>query len=248
MKFSTVIAVLCAWALNGALPASGYIDYYLPQGLKSRTVVAPQKILFSDIGTNKQLNAGGVQLINDADGCVLKGKSKDGKEWIVERDPIGLGGSLYQCDLDGDGQQDLLLVTNTGACGIAPSQQLCVILFDNKHAPRCFVMTGYYTETKRGLQDLVVPKGGKTPVLLQQQLVWAKTSGRDNSYWRWQSYRAQNGVFKPVNGVIGGVKMPCYVFYRNKGNTKVSPLSDLLEKQTKTQHNDAKEVSATAKR
>lgn len=229
---------LTSWAaLSSGLPAHGYIEDYLPQQVRQSMKRVTQKKL-ATIETNQKLQVASVALSNDTDGFVIKGKTTAGESWAIRRDPIGFGGTLYQADVDGNGQPDLLLISNTAACGIAPPRAIMVVLFDKQHLPTADEIVGYFNETadEKAIEDLVRLSPSSPPVLLQQHLVYAKVAGKDRNYWRWEVYRAVNGKFDPWQTSIAGCRFPCYVWYTDKANHKVSASSSTLEKTTKSEH------------
>lgn len=229
---------LTAWTpFSLSLPAHGYIEDYLPQQVRQSMKRVPQKKLAS-IETNQKLQVASVDLADDTDGFVIKGKTTAGESWVIKRDPIGFGGTVYQADVDSNGQPDLLLISNTAACGIAPPRAIMVVLFDKQHLPTAYEIVGYFNETRdeKAIEDLVKLSPSSPPVLLQQRLVYANVAGKDRHYWRWEVYRAVNGKFAPWDTTLAGCKFPCYVWYTQKANHKVSTSSATLEKTTQKEH------------
>ena len=219
-------------------PVLAYIEDYLPAGVLGKMKPISLKQL-AEVKPAQTLQLGNVKLSNQGDVFSLKGTSKSGKPWSLERDPIGFGGTLYQADLDRNGHPDLLLITNTAACGIAPPREVTILLFDKNGTPRGFRLAGYFNsdEKKNTIEDLVrLRGGGTTPVLLHQELVYATTKNKDRSYWRWVAYRAVNCRMEAWNVTLGSTPFPCYVWYTFNPNHRLSATKwAFLEKATKAE-------------
>lgn len=225
-------------------PAAAYIGDYLPAGVIGKMKTVPLKFV-AEVKPDQTLHFGNVTMSNQPDAFSLKGKNKAGNPWTFERSAIGFGGTLYQADLDRNGHPDLLLISNTAACGIAPSREVVILLFDNQDMPRGYQLVGYFntTDKDRAIEDLVhIVGGGMTPVLLNQELVYANTRNKDRHYWRWVAYHAVDGRLKPWSVTLGGTAFPCYIWYTQGPNHKLSGHADFLDRATRAEQKAVTEV------
>lgn len=230
-----LLGVLCA------APCKAAVDDYVPQAFRAAEVVPQKKI--AELKPEQKLRIGDIEVKNETDGFIMKGKTKSGLPWKFQQDPVGLGGDLFQCDLDRNGTKDLLLLRATGACGAAPYSELTVMLFDKNNLPHCYGMTGYFntTDNDKAIEE-VVRVGNRGPFILQQQLVYGPLRERSKNYWRNQVYKPSNSKLDVFRGSIGGTKVPCYVWYKYKPNHQVASYSATLDAATKSQHKEATEL------
>lgn len=235
---TTVMAATTAMLSVGA-PALAVTDNYLPKVLLGAKV-APQKKL-GEFKDNGKLQAGTVQISNSTKGgLVITGKSKAGAPWKVQRPWAELGGELYECDFQGNGGKDLLLMTGVNTTGTGAYSQLLVMLMDKDGVPNNYELVGYFnvTDDEKMLQD-VVKVGNVGPLLMRQEIIWGPNS---KNYWRNEVYRAVNNKLEAWKTSIGGVAFPAYVPFTRKPNHTVAPNSAALETQTKKDHTGAKRV------
>lgn len=245
LSLALTLALSSALIIGMSAPAGAYIEDYLPAGVVGKVKPISLKHL-SEVEPDQTLQLGNVTLSNQADGFSLKGKSNTGRSWSFEREAIGFGGTLFQADLDRNGHQDLVLISNTAACGIAPSRDVIVLLFDNQDIPHGYELVGYFntTDKNNGIEDLVhLAGGGMTPVLLNQELVYATIRNKGRHYWRWVAYRAVNCRMEPWNITLSGTSFPCYVWYTSEPNHKLSANWNLLEKTTRADQKGLSEVT-----
>jgi len=233
------IGLTITLALIATLPAHAYLQGYVPSGLQGRVEPIRQKVLLDEIKNDSEYSALGLRILNNEDGLFIKGKDASGAAWTVKTDYAGLGGSAYSGDVDGNGEEDLMILAGTGACGIAPPSRLLIVLFDKKKRPHPYETVGYMWHPHKGIQDVVRVKGIAGGVILQQDLTYVSGVTRDRSYWRWHAYQARDAQIKPLTGVIGACAFPTFVWYTQKDNHKTSAMTAQLERTTRSQQNDA---------
>lgn len=224
------VAVLC---LNAA-PAGAYIEDFLPGAFKSATRAVPQHKLF-EIEADQKKQIDGVEFANQPDGFSVSGKSAGGKSWSVKFDQVGLGGTVFKADLDGNGQQDFAAIVGTAACGIAPPSRLMMLLFDKDRVPHAYEIIGYFNAgpQDKAIEDIVTMGKNSGSVLINQELTWHSTKEKDRHYWRWSLYRLKDAHMVPLSGAFAGSVFPTYVWYTDKPNHKISRLTAILEKKNK---------------
>lgn len=239
------LSFLLSWgsAFAAVSPGSAYMAQYLPSSLVGSDLATSQKRLLAEINPGqKSVIAEGITMNNDADGLSISGTTKTGKQWAVSTDNIGLGGSLYQVDLDKNGAMDYVVLAATGACGIAPTTRLTLLMFNSDGIPMVFELVGYFEGGPRGVADIFVQHKNGEQFLIAQQLIYSKVANKDRNYWRWHLYKAKNGLLTDQVATINGTRFPLFVSYTNKANHQSSNLSSWLEQQTKSQHAKLREI------
>jgi hypothetical protein len=222
-----------------ARPASAYIADYLPQSLQGKARQIKQECVLKEIKNDMQTAVSGFDVANKEDGLFVRGKGKDGTAWRVKTDYCGLGGSIWRADVDGNGEQDLIVLAATGACGIAPPTRILTVLMDKGGKPHPYETVGYsYDADGTGCMDWVRIPGLDGGVMVQQDLTWVAGVRRDKSYWRFHLYKAKDAKITPLGGVVAGGLFPTFVWYTTEANHKTSGMRDVLERTTRTQQND----------
>jgi hypothetical protein len=151
----------------------------------------------------------------DGDGrAVIEGKDRGGAAWRVRLGALitSHGGRLYSADLDRDKVRDLVIVSPTGGNGLAPSNHLFALTFDEKGRPVPFEADGYFEEDARGIFDLLdTDRDGRA------ELLYMNFSG---GYWVTTLYEAQGGRMRRVEGAHGGRRYPLYTRFTNRPNRR----------------------------
>jgi hypothetical protein len=223
-----------------AAPANAYIADYLPQSLRARAKQIEQKCVLPEIKNDTTASIAAYEVANKEDGLFVRGKAKDGTSWSVKTDCAGLGGSIWTADVDGNGEEDLILLAATGACGIGPPTRILTLLMDHGGKPHPYETVGYsYDADKTGCVDWVRVPGVDGAVLVQQDLTWVTGVKRDRSYWRFHLYQAKDATISRLDGSVAGGTFPTFVWYTTNANHKTSNMVSMLERITRSQQNDA---------
>ncbi|HYK19176.1 MAG TPA: hypothetical protein VEV42_00460, partial [Pyrinomonadaceae bacterium] len=79
------------------------------------------------------------------DNFVIAGKDKRNHDWTIQ---LGLSYAcrFYEADLDRNGTRDAVVVSPTGGNGLAPTNHLLAITFDESGRPVTFEADGYFQE------------------------------------------------------------------------------------------------------
>lgn len=145
--------------------------------------------------------------------AVIKGKDKSGAAWRVQLGQLsGYGSHLYTADLDRDRVQDLVIVSPTGGNGLAPTQHLFALTFDEQGRPVPFEADGYFEEDERGIFDLLdIDRDGRAELLYMNF---------DDGYWVTTLYEAEGGRWRRVEGAHGRRTYPLYTRFTNRPNRR----------------------------
>jgi hypothetical protein len=124
----------------------------------------------------------------------------------------GYGSRIYTADLDGDKVQDLVIVSPTGGNGLAPSNHLFALTFDERGRPVPFEADGYFEEDARGIFDLLdTDRDGRAELLYMNF---------DAGYWVTTLYEARGGRWRRVEGAHGRRTYPLYTRFTNRPNRR----------------------------
>jgi len=145
--------------------------------------------------------------------AVIKGHDRGGAAWRVRLGNLsGYGSHLYTADLDRDTVQDLVIVSPTGGNGLAPTQHLFALTFDEQGRPVPFEADGYFEEDERGIFDLLdLDRDGRAELLYMNF---------DEGYWVTTLYEAEGGRWRRVEGAHGRRTYPLYTRFTNRPNRR----------------------------
>jgi hypothetical protein len=148
--------------------------------------------------------------------AVFSGVDRGGSAWLVEIFVSAHGCSLWQADLDGNGQQDLILHDYLRGNGLAPSSGLQILLFDEKRRPVPWSPRGYFHEDSLGIQDLVDLNRDGRAELVQMEF--------DDGYWITTLYEAKAAFWRRIDGQHGKRTFPVFTRFTSRPNhTAVIP-------------------------
>lgn len=145
--------------------------------------------------------------------AVIKGKDRSGAPWRVRLGQLsGYGSHLYTADLDRDKVQDLVIISPTGGNGLAPTNHLFTLTFDEQGRPVPFEADGYFEEDARGVFDLLdIDRDGHA------ELLYMKFG---EGYWVTTLYEAEGGHWRRVEGTHGRRTYPLYTRFTNRPNRR----------------------------
>lgn len=157
-----------------------------------------------------------VNLIEDEEenfGPIYSGEDRQGKAWSVQLgEKMGLGGNIFNADLDKNGIQDLLFIFPTGGNGLAPSSHILTLMFDSTGRPVPFEAEGYYDTEKMNIAELVdMDRDGRA------ELVYINY---DDGYWITNIYEASDGRWQRMKGQFGKRSFPLFTRFTNRANHK----------------------------
>lgn len=145
----------------------------------------------------------------------FSGRDVNGKLWEVHASPH-MAGSLYQADLDRDGQADLIYASLTGGVGMSPNAYLLLLLRDRDQRPVALEIEGYSNFDANGLDELLDLDGDGRAELVRQDY--------DDGYWVTSLYEFRANRAHRIQGSHGGRIFPLYTRFTNRGSrTPVTP-------------------------
>lgn len=175
----------------------GYFEAIADKPLPASLNIGPSGALITEVGDND---------------LVIAGKDRRNKEWSIR-----LGGSVrsyacrfYEADLDRNGTRDAVLVTPTGGNGLAPTNHLFAITFDERGRPLTFEADGYFEEADEKIFDLVdLNQNGRA------ELIYMNYS---DGYWITNIYEVRNARWQRVVGRHGTRVYPLYTRFTSREN------------------------------
>lgn len=206
--------------ISYSVPALTFFDSHLPLSSAETQKRIPMRHLAtldpSKLISSLKVGARTVQLsTNSEEDLVLSGQADQGT-WSVKLNNIYamLPSELYQADLDGNGQQDLILLRPTAGNGLAPSQHLLVLSFDQQGQVTPWQVEGYFSTDKRGIVDFVDLNGNG-----RAELVYMSYG---NGYWQTDLYEAHLGKWQQIQGKFAGQSYPLLTRFTHKPNHKIA--------------------------
>jgi hypothetical protein len=170
--------------------------------------------------TIKELSGGvsGIKVTHIEDeeenlGPIFSGKDRQGKLWSVQLgEKMGLGGNIFNADLDKNGIQDLLFIFPTGGNGLAPSSHILTLMFDSTGRPVPFEAEGYYDTEKMNIAELVdMDRDGRAELVYMNY---------DDGYWITNIYEASGGRWQRIKGQFGKRSFPLFTRFTHRPNHK----------------------------
>jgi hypothetical protein len=210
-RLAIVLTVSLGFAFGSTTAARAFARGYLPlsDGELSRQVrQRPIPIKFEP---GARAEFGGISIsLKDDNLLLISGADAAGKPWTCYAQWSTLGGAFFTADLDRDGTQDLIYVSNTGGNGLAPLTHLLTLLFDTSGRPVASAMDGYFGYDATGVEDLIdVNNDGRTELVRQSF---------DDGYWVTSLYEAKGARWVRVQGRYGGHSYPLYTRFTNRPN------------------------------
>jgi hypothetical protein len=175
----------------------GYFEAIPDKPLPARINIGPSGATLTEAGDND---------------LVIAGKDRRNKDWSIR-----LGDSVrsyssrfYEADLDRNGTRDAVLVIPTGGNGLAPTNHLFAITFDERGRPLTFEADGYFEEVDEKIFDLVdLNQNGRA------ELIYMNYS---DGYWITNIYEVRNARWQRVVGGHGTRVYPLYTRFTIREN------------------------------
>jgi hypothetical protein len=214
-------AFLLTICIATATPAF-QIEHYTPLTTAELGKPFPLKHIadYEKARTIKELSGGvsGIQ-VNQTEaeeknfGPIYSGKDRQGKLWSVQLgEKMGLGGNIFNADLDKNGIQDLLFIFPTGGNGLAPSSHILTLMFDSTGRPVPFEAEGYYNTEKMNIAELVdMNRDGRAELVYMNY---------DDGYWITNIYEASGGRWQRIKGQFGKRTYPLFTRFTTRPNHK----------------------------
>lgn len=206
-----VLTVSVGVAFGSTNAVRAFARNYLPLSdgeLSRRVRQRPIAIAFKP-GAHAKL--GGVSIrLKDHNLLVISGVDASGKPWTCYAQWNNYGGAFYMADLDRDGTEDLIYVSNTGGNGLAPPTHLLTLLFDTSGRPVASEMDGYFDYDAKGVKDLIDLNNDGRAELVRQSF--------DDGYWVTSLYEAKGARWVRVQGPYGDRSYPLYTRFTNRPN------------------------------
>lgn len=228
LKRLVLSALFASYSLSFA-PAHAFFADYLPGELAKHTTMFAQKLVKEDIGHDWSAELiPGVSVKTNENKITISGTAKNRENFTVDVGEDYMDGSCYLADVDKNGQTDLIFYFTNGSCGLSTAT-VSIVMFDDEGKPHAFEDLSRIDADKNGVMDLVVAPDGKGALLIHQDMVQRSTPKRDFTYWRWSVMQARNCKMVELKNIYG-TPLPCYVFFTQKPNHKLSAIAPILEK------------------
>lgn len=173
----------------------------------------------SDKSLPTKLNIGpsgaNVDMTND-DILIISGKDKRGRDWSVQPPVSAVDDAcrFYEADLDRNGIHDAVLIFPTGGNGLAPTNHILTITFDEQGRPVTFEADGYFQESDGKIFDLVdLDRNGRA------DLIYMNFS---DGYWITNIYEIRNARWRRISGRHGNRSYPLYTRFTIRENHKLT--------------------------
>ena len=154
--------------------------------------------------------SGATVRITDEDDLEITGKDKRARQWSIQLGVPSYGCRFYEADLDKNAMRDVVIVFPTGGNGLAPTNHLVAITFDEEGRPVTFEADGYFQETDGRIFDLVdLDQNG------QAELIYMNF---DSGYWITNIYEVKNARWHRKQGRHGNRIYPLYTRFTLKEN------------------------------
>lgn len=216
-----LIASLMLTSLCYSNLSLAFFDSHLPLSTTETKKRIPMRHLAtldpSKLLSSLKLGSQTVQLrINADEDLVLSGQMAQRGSWSMRVGSIStmFPTEAYQADLDGNGQQDLVLLKPTAGNGLAPSQHLTVLSFDQKGQVIPWQIEGYFTTDQQGIVDLLDLNGNG-----RAELVYMSYG---EGYWQTVLYEIEDGRWKQIRGQFAGKNYPLLTRFTLKPNHKIA--------------------------
>lgn len=203
-----------------------FFDAYLPLSAAETNKRVPMQHLAtldpSQLPPTLKLGSQTIQLsVNPDEDLVLSGQTTDQGVWSMRFGSIFamFPTEAYQADLDGNGQQDLILLKPTAGNGLAPSQHLLVLAFDKTGQVTPWQIEGYFATDKKGIVDFIDLNGNG-----RAELVYMSYG---EGYWQTVLYEVNEGRWKQVRGKFAGKNYPLLTRFTFKDNHKIAKPSQV---------------------
>lgn len=150
----------------------------------------------------------------DDDSLIINGKDKLGRGWSVQpaTSVLDYACRFYEADLDRNGIRDAVLVFPTGGNGLAPTNHLLTITFDEQGRPVTFEAEGYFEEAHGKIFDLVdLNRDGRAELIYMNY---------DDGYWITNIYEVRNARWRRIAGRHGNRTYPLYTRFTIRENHK----------------------------
>jgi len=141
---------------------------------------------------------------------VISGKDNNGHPWKVTTGWSRLGCELFSSDLDGNGRQDLIWVSYSGALGDQPPSNLLILLFDRDGRPVPSEFDGYFEADVHGVKEFLDLNRNGHAELVRQSI--------NDGYYIASLYEARDAHWFLVRGRFGSRTYPLYTRYTSRVN------------------------------
>lgn len=147
---------------------------------------------------------------------IISGETTQQGSWSVHLESVYalLATNVYQADLDENGQQDLILLKPTAGNGLAPSQHLLVLSFDQQGQVTPWQVEGYFANDKKGIVDFLDLNGNG-----RAELVFMSYG---EGYWQTVLYEVNQGRWQKIQGKFAGKNYPLLTRFTFKPNHKIA--------------------------
>jgi hypothetical protein len=205
--------------------AQAFFDDYLPLTKAETERRFPMQYLGELAPNTKVIQVGKRTLhlqLDDAKNELQLSTTEDQVSSLSFSTDIGmLPYEMYQADLDHNGEQDFILLKPTAGNGLAPSQHLLVLAFDQQGKATPWEVEGYFASDKQGIADLLdLNADGRA------ELVYMAYG---NGYWSTELYQIQDGRWQRIKGTFAGRHYPLLTRFTIKPNKKITPANKVKQ-------------------
>jgi hypothetical protein len=160
---------------------------------------------------------------------LIQGRDLSNNSWNARLTVTGLGCTIFQTDLDGNGHLDLIILTPGIGDKGSYDTRLTIILFDTQGKPLPWQAIGRFTLGDRNIQEIRRDSDGVKIIQTSEYglLAW------DGISYLSYLYRVQNSRVLPQSGLYSGIQFPYFV-KANQTDTRIGHVASEINLSTNT--------------
>jgi hypothetical protein len=153
-------------------------------------------------------NSATFSIMNQGTELLIRGKDLTGNAWNAILPVTGLGCDIFQADLDGNGQQDLIIYAPGIGDKGSYDTHLTILLFDRNAKPYPWQAIGRFTLTNGGIQEIFKDSSGSVAIVQTSEIGLPAWGGI--SFLSYLYHAKDNRIVKASES-YAGIKFPYLV-------------------------------------